>query len=101
MGLPVKMAAWGDTLCLLTQPQEESQLTSKQNPELPKIKLYGSPTTKDTNKPHHPNREEGVEGEPEQGVPNRWSHIHMWWIKIGRDTFEGSNPSPRPDSAGF
>ena len=28
---------------------------------------------------------------------NRWSHIHMWWIKIGRDTLGVSDPSPRPD----
>ena len=26
-----------------------------------------------------------------------WSHIHVWWIKIGRDTVQVSDPSPRPD----
>ena len=25
------------------------------------------------------------------------SHIHMWWIKIGRDAMGVSDPSPRPD----
>ena len=28
---------------------------------------------------------------------NRWSHIHEWGMKIGRDTLGGRNPSPRPD----
>ena len=28
---------------------------------------------------------------------NRWSHIHMWWIKTRRDTSRVSHPSPRPD----
>ena len=27
---------------------------------------------------------------------NRWSHIHMWWIKIRKDTLGASDPSPRP-----
>ena len=28
---------------------------------------------------------------------NGWFHIHMWWMKIGRDTLGASDPSPRPD----
>ena len=28
---------------------------------------------------------------------NGWSHIHVWWVKIGKDTSEASDPSPRPD----
>ena len=26
-----------------------------------------------------------------------WSHIQVWWIKIGRDTSETNSASPRPD----
>ena len=26
-------------------------------------------------------------------------HIHVWWIKTGRDTLGMSIPSPRPDHA--
>ena len=26
---------------------------------------------------------------------NRWSHIHICWIEIGRDTLGVNNPSPR------
>ena len=28
---------------------------------------------------------------------NRQSHIHVWWIKIRRDTLGVRDPSPRPD----
>ena len=28
---------------------------------------------------------------------NRCSNIHMWWIKIRRDPWGVSNPSPKPD----
>ena len=31
------------------------------------------------------------------GWSNGWSHIHMWWIKIGKDNWGMSDPSPRPD----
>ena len=27
----------------------------------------------------------------------RWSHMHMWWIKIRRATSGMKDPSPRPD----
>ena len=27
----------------------------------------------------------------------QWSHIHMWWIKIRRNTLGVSDPSPKPD----
>ena len=30
---------------------------------------------------------------------NGQSHIHMWWIKIRRDTWGANDPSPRPDHA--
>ena len=34
-------------------------------------------------------------------VMESWPHIHVWWIKIGRDTKGGipweSDPSPWPD----
>ena len=41
--------------------------------------------------------------EIECGTESQWwqwngqSHIHVWWIKIRRDTLGASNPSPRPD----
>ena len=28
---------------------------------------------------------------------NGWFHIHLWWIKIGRDSLGAMDPSPRPD----
>ena len=28
---------------------------------------------------------------------NGWSHIHVWWIKIGKDTWGMRDPSQRPD----
>ena len=30
---------------------------------------------------------------------NGWSHIHVWWIKIGRDTLGMRDPRPRPDDS--
>ena len=64
-GLPVKMEAWVDTLCLLAQPQRELQLYLKtnNNQNCQKIKLYGSLTTKDLKKPHSPRRAGGAESQ--------------------------------------
>ena len=53
-GLPVKMEAWVDTLCLLAQPQRELQLYLKtnNNQNCLKIELYGSPATNDLKESH-------------------------------------------------
>ena len=51
-----------DMCCLLAQPQEESQLTSKQKnmQNCQKIELHGSPTTKEIKKRNiHPDQQEG------------------------------------------
>ena len=31
---------------------------------------------------------------------NGWSHIRMWWVKIGKDTWGASNPGPSRDHVG-
>ena len=68
--------------------------------------MYGSPTTRDLKKPYS-SRWVG-EAEMGAGAERTWcessssqweerSHIHMWWIKIRKDTWGVSDPSPRPD----
>ena len=109
-GLPAKMEET-HTLCLLARPLEGSQLTSKQK------------TTRTTRKSNrievqqpriwrkniHPDRYEGWRqgaraertwcscGSGGQWI--RWSHIHMWQIKAGRDTWGASDPISRPERA--
>ena len=80
------------------QPKLQASLKTYNTQNYQKIELYGSLTTKDLKKSHS-SRWVGV---PEmlRGVErwqNRWSHIHMWWIKIRRDTLEAKDPSPRSD----
>ena len=53
-----------------------------------KIKLYGSPTTKELKKSHSSRQQEAW---------NERSHTHTWWIKIRRDTSGTRGPSPIPD----
>ena len=60
---PVKMEVYVDKLCLLTQPQKELQLNLKQinAQNFKKIKLYGSPATKDLTKPQSSRRVRGAQ----------------------------------------
>ena len=61
-------------------------------------------TTKDLKKPRSSRWvgwvERGRGTENWSGV-ERWqngqSHIHVWWIKIRRDTLGARDPSPKPD----
>ena len=60
--LPTKMEAKVDTLCLLAQPKErQQQFKNKNNENLQKIELYGSPTTKEIKKKHSSRPVGGVE----------------------------------------
>ena len=72
--------------CLLAQLQKNYNYTTNNI----RIELYGSLTTKDFKKPHSPRWIGGAE------TQNGWSHTHVWWIKIGRDTSWVRDPSPRP-----
>ena len=97
----------------LAQPQKELQLNLKTNTtqNCQKIELYGSLTTKDLKKPHSSRRVGGqIRGVGWRGKEtwcgaerqqwwngHEWSHIHLYWIKSGRDNLGVSDPSPRPD----
>ena len=94
--------------CLWVQLQQKIQLDYKTNSSLnrQKIKLCGGLTTKDLKKPPSSRRLEGQRcGEAQRGgeacrsaeLQNEWSHIRVWWIKIGRDTSGARDPRPRPD----
>ena len=97
-------------LCLLEQQQKkllDLKINNTRNRQ--KIELYGSLTTKDVKKSHLSRRVAGAEMQNGQkgietpcGVErwqrqNGWSYIHLWWIKIRRDTFGVNNPSLRLD----
>ena len=86
-------------LCLLPQPQKKLQLDIETSNTLnhQKIKLYGSPTTKDMKKPHSSRWVSGAETLRREEQQNEQSHIHVWWIKIRRYTLGVSDPSPSPD----
>ena len=62
-----------------------------------KIKLCGTPTTKDLKKSHSSGQVRGAEMQRGAEMWNGWSHIYVWWIKIGRDILGARDPSPRPD----
>ena len=77
---------------ITTRPQNNTQNHQK-------IKLNGSPTTKDLKKPHS-FRWVGGGVETWCGLErqqNRQSHIHMWWIKLRTDTSGARDPIPRHD----
>ena len=38
-----------------------------------------------------------MQREVERSWQKKWSHIHVWWIKIGKDTLGVNDSSPRPD----
>ena len=38
-----------------------------------------------------------TEGHGQLQDGHRWSHIHMWWIKIRMDTLGANDPNPRTD----
>ena len=107
MGLPGRMEAQVNTICLLTQPQKTSQLDLKtsntQNRQ--KIELFGSPTTKDLKKPQSSRQVGPVRDGDGTGERRRW-------VKRCRDSAaeqaaphsrvvdknqEGYLGSPRPD----
>ena len=109
MGLPVKTEEWVDTLLLLVQPQRELQLFIKinNNQNHQKIKAYESPKTKDLKKPHSSRQVGGAESRiwqrgaetpcGAQRQQQRRFHIHVQWIKIGREILAASDPRCRPD----
>ena len=107
----VKMVVQVDKLCLLAHPQRELQVNLKTTnmKNCQKVKLHGSLTTKYLKKPHSSrqvggteirNRQKGKEtqcgAERQKWHQNEPSYIHVWWIKIRRNTLEMSIPSPKP-----
>ena len=105
----VKMQAQVNKLHFLIQLQKKLQPDCKTNniQYCQKIELNGTLTTKDLKKPHSSRWVEGAETQggkigmetwcDKDRQQNGWSHIHMWQIKIGRDTSGVGDPSPKPD----
>ena len=62
-GFPVKMEAYVNRPCLLTQLQQKLQLDYKTNitQKCQEIKLYGRPTTNNLKKPHSSRQVAGAE----------------------------------------
>ena len=97
-------------LCLLTQPKKELQtgLRTNNTQNHQKIELYGNQITKDLKKPLSSRWIGGAEMQKGQRATemqcgtegwrlNGQSYIHVWWIKMGRDTLGASDASPGPD----
>ena len=95
----------------LVQPQKELQLNLKTSNTQTVRKLNCMKSNKQGLKEATIIRQVGGmetqgRGEETQCGADRWqwrqnrhgqSHIHMCWIKIGRDTLGAGSPSPRPD----
>ena len=101
LGLPVKIEAQVDTLCLLTQPWKELQPDLKTNntQNSQNIKPYGGLTTKDLKKTYSFRQEGGVES---WTWVDRWCGMERQWWWNEQESYLGKEQSQaRPHSPGF